>query len=96
MGMLAGLRRLWESKDVTSLITSPGEENPHHTPLPVLIDAGDFRGLVAQLTLSWQAAFAQVEEFRQVRMQAYSMANMAQTVKAPGRTMLCHSWHDII
>ena len=99
MGMLAGLRRLWESKDVTSLITSPGEENPNHTPLPVLIDAGDFRGLVAQLTLSWQAAFAQVEEFRQVSMQAYGMqclhaATMAQTVSAPGRTLSCHPWHD--
>jgi hypothetical protein len=70
MGVLSGLRRLWEADEVTSLITSPGEENPPHTPLAALIDAGDLRGLVAQLTQSWQAAFAQVEEFRQVRKEA--------------------------
>ena len=67
MGVLSGLRRLWEAAEVTSLITSPGEENPPHTPLAALIDAGDLRGLVAQLTQSWQAAFARVEDFRQVR-----------------------------
>lgn len=66
VGVLSGLRRLWEADEVTSLITSPGEQNPPHTPLAVLADAGDFRGLVAQLTQSWQAAFAQVEDFKQV------------------------------
>ncbi len=67
MGVLSGLRRLWEADEVTRLINSPGEDAPPHTPLPALIDAGDFRGLVVQLQRSWQAGFAEVEEFRQVR-----------------------------
>ena len=70
MGVLSSLRRLWEADDVMCLVTSPGEENPPHTPLAALIDAGDFRALVAQLQQSWQAAFAQAEVFRQVSEQA--------------------------
>lgn len=66
IGVLAGLPRLWEESGVTRLITSPGEEHPPHTPLAALIDAGNFRALVAQLQQSWQAAFAQAETFRQV------------------------------
>lgn len=66
MGMLSGLRRLWQAGEVMRLITSPGDEHPPHTPLAAFIDAGDFRALVAQLQQSWQAAFAQAESFRQV------------------------------
>ena len=66
MGVLSGLPRLWEAGEVMPLITSPGEEQPHHTPLAALVDAGNFRALVAQLQQSWQAAFAQAETFRQV------------------------------
>ena len=71
MGVLSGLRRLWEAGEVTCLITSPGEEHPPHTPLAALVDAGDFRALVAQLQQSWQAAFAQAESFRQVSKDAH-------------------------
>lgn len=67
MGVLSGLRRLWEAGEVMRLITTPGDEHPPHTPLAALIDAGDFRTLVAQLQQSWQAAFAQADSFRQVR-----------------------------
>lgn len=66
IGVLACLPRLWEEGGVTRLITSPGEEHPPHPPLAALIDAGNFRALVAQLQQSWQAAFAQAETFRQV------------------------------
>ena len=66
MGVLSGLRRLWEADEVMRLITTPGDEHPPHTPLATLIDAGDFRILVAQLQQSWQAAFAEAESFRQV------------------------------
>ena len=66
IGVLSGLPRLWEAGEVMPLITSPGEEHPHHTPLAGLVDAGNFRALVAQLQQSWQAAFAQAETFRQV------------------------------
>ncbi|KAL3139803.1 hypothetical protein ABBQ38_004104 [Trebouxia sp. C0009 RCD-2024] len=65
MGVLSGLRRLWEAGEVMRLITTPGDEHPPHTPLAALIDAGDFRTLVAQLQQSWQAAFAQADSFRQ-------------------------------
>ena len=66
MGILSGLPRLWEHKEVTQLVTSPGEEQAPHTPLAALIDAGDVRSLVSQLQQCWQAAFAEVEKFRQV------------------------------
>ena len=66
VGVLSGLPRLWEAGEVMPLITSPGEQPPHHTPLAALVDAGNFRALVAQLQQSWQAAFAQAETFRQV------------------------------
>ncbi|KAL3154308.1 hypothetical protein ABBQ32_013793 [Trebouxia sp. C0010 RCD-2024] len=65
MGVLSGLRRLWEAGEVMRLITTPGDEHPPHTPLAALIDAGNFRTLVAQLQQSWQAAFAQADSFRQ-------------------------------
>lgn len=66
IGVLSGLPRLWEAGEVMPLITSPGEEHPPHTPLAALVDAGNFRALVAQLQQAWQAAFAQAETFRQV------------------------------
>ena len=66
IGVLSGLPRLWAAGEVMPLITSPGEEHPHHTPLAALVDAGNFRALVAQLQQSWQAAFAQAETFIQV------------------------------
>ena len=67
MSILSSLPRLWEHKEVTHLITSPGEERHSHTPLAALIDAGDVRSLVTELQQSWQDAFAEVEGFRQVR-----------------------------
>ena len=94
MGVLSGLRRLWEADEVTSLITSAGEENPPHTPLAALIDVGDLRGLVAQLTQSWQAAFAQVEDFRQVRTGAddTQLCCHQQNMRSWSSSLLGMSW----
>ncbi|DBB06681.1 TPA: hypothetical protein ACH3X1_012189 [Trebouxia sp. C0004] len=83
MSVLSGLRRLWEADEVTSLIASPGQENPPHTPLAALVDAGDLQGLVAQLTQSWQAAFAQVEDFRQSYTPFEDMLRRNDSVNVP-------------
>ena len=77
IGVLSGLPRLWEAGEVMPLVTSPGEEHPHHTPLAAVVDAGNFRALVAQLQLSWQAAFAQAEIFRQV-IKLWVLHNLGQ------------------
>ena len=92
MGVLSGLRRLWEADEVTRLISTPGEANPPHTPLPALIDAGDFRSLVAQLQQSWQNAFAEVEDFRLV----IAPATCAQDVLATSlqQATTCHTVSD--
>lgn len=81
MGVLSSLRRLWEADEVMRLVTSPGEENPPHTPLATLVDAGDFRALVVQLQQSWQESFAQAEAFRQVSQHAHQSYHAYNPVK---------------
>ena len=66
MELLSGCLRVWQADQLTSLLTSPGEDLPPHTPLVTLFEAGEYRSLVTLTQQSLAAAFAVTEDFRQV------------------------------
>lgn len=66
MELLSGCLRVWQADQLTSLLTSPGEDLPAHTPLVTMFEAGEYRSLVTLTQQSLAAAFAVTEDFRQV------------------------------
>lgn len=67
MEELANLKRLWDMDEITSLITTDGDQLERPTPLADLMDTDDHRNLVAALQQALMHAFAEAEEFKQVQ-----------------------------
>lgn len=66
MELLSGCLRVWEADQLTSLLSSPGEELAPHTALVTMFEAGDYRSLVTATQHVLSEAFALTEDFRQV------------------------------
>lgn len=66
MELLSGCLRVWEADQLTSLLSSPGEELPPHTALVTMFEAGDYRTLVSATQHVLSDAFAVTEDFRKV------------------------------
>lgn len=66
MELLSGCLRVWEADELTSLLSSPGEEPAPHTALVTMFEAGDYRSLVTATQHVLSEAFALTEDFRQV------------------------------
>ena len=67
MEELANLKRLWDMDEITSLITTDGDQLERPTPLADLMDTDNHRNLVAALQQALMHAFAEAEEFKQVQ-----------------------------